>query len=338
MEKNLNIIEQVFSGYSIVEEKYKELIHRDPDPSHPIWKLLQDLPGYGPPDESGLEHKVNRGYIGWHPYGGYLWKDKKSGWDSTKSMTFEEFKEWAVDDLNIPIDFYFSVQLDARRCPHCEEEGLNKETLELSKTWYDLEGDGSNRWCDKLTKIEVDALIRNGRLSNLCKETVFIHDERIVSNRYWQENETGKWFGWPKDRTFAFNKAMEVKEPEFPTEEEVNVWSKEDGIGHDTINRCICVKARAEHIGVYGKCPHCAGRGYFVLSEPYLVLNLWLSHPRKGATRGFQVTHLPEEGLEYVREQLLRAFNIHRFHFAWVTGDRCEDIPLSKEGHINYDH
>ena len=27
--------------------------------------------------------------------------------------------------------------------------------------------------------------------------------------------------------------------------------------GHDAINRWICVKARAKHLGIYGHCEHC---------------------------------------------------------------------------------
>lgn len=339
MEKKLNIIEQKFSRYNTVEEKYNEIIHREPDASHPIWKLLQDLPGYGPHSDSGLEHRASRGYIGWGPYDDYLLERDSSGWDSTKTLTFDEFKSWGVDDLNVPIDFYFSVQLDAKRCPDCEEEGLNEETLRLSKTWYDHDGDGTNKWCNKISQEEVEALVRAGRISEVCKPTVFIHDNSIESKHYRFDDKTGKWVGWPSDKkVHKFESQMEVVAPEMPSAEEVNRWSEKDFIGHDAINRWICVKARAERLGVYGNCPRCNGRGRLDLSEPYLVLNIWWSHPRKGATRGLCVTHIPEDGIEYIRSQMLKAFNIHRFHFAWVTGDRCEDIPLSKEGHINYDH
>lgn len=56
----------------------------------------------------------------------------------------------------------------------------------------------------------------------------------------------------------------------------------------------------------------------FFIDEPYLVLNLWWSFPRKGATCGIFVTHVPESGLSYIKEQMKKAFELHKDHFSWA--------------------
>lgn len=277
MEKELNMIEKMFGTqtYTTVEEKYKEVVQREPDSNHPIWKLLVDLPGYGPCEDSGLKSRYEREYIGWGPYADYLWNEKSGGWNQTRKMTFEEFKKWKIDDFNIPIDFYFTVHQDSLRCPHCEEQGLNEETLKISKSWYNFEGlrnwvytdsehrYDANAWSNNIEQQEVEALIRGNRLNDLCKKTTFIHNESIESKRYWFDEDKEKWLGWPlSGKSEEFDKPMEVKTPDFPTAEEVNEWNRGRGMGHDSINQWICVKSKAKRLGVYGDCPNCEGRGH----------------------------------------------------------------------------
>jgi hypothetical protein len=133
-------------------------------------------------------------------------------------------------------------------CTTCEGSGFNPATKVLSNEWYGKNdydwvpysykrADGTihrrqhNRsaWSHDLTQHEVDALIKGNRLID------FTHD--------W----TGK--EWVKKDP-----------PVIPTAEEVNEWSKQ-GLGHDGINQHICVKARAEKLGIYGDCPICKGKG-----------------------------------------------------------------------------
>ena len=117
----------------------------------------------------------------------------------------------------------------SQKCKACDGSGYNKKTKEIFDAWYDFEGTGK-KWCHNITQDEVDVLIKENRLTD------FTHDF-VKSN------------GWVK------------KEP-LPnvTAEMVNEWSKH-GFGHDAINHCICVEARARRLGVWGYCEVCNGEG-----------------------------------------------------------------------------
>lgn len=101
-----------------------------------------------------------------------------------------------------------------------------------------------------------------------------------------------------------------------PTPEEVNLWERGTGFGHDAINRFICIEARARKLGVYGDCQHCEHEGYdYVQEEPSLNLVLWVLHPRKGASRGIEVKNIEEQELPDVYAYLRQAAdrNANRF-------------------------
>jgi len=85
---------------------------------------------------------------------------------------------------------------------------------------------------------------------------------------------------WKENRLTGFKK--------MPTPEEVN----NETFLHDAINQGICVETRAKRRGFWGLCGTCKGKGYIVTGKEYLGLNLWMSHPRKGATRGIEITHI----------------------------------------------
>lgn len=113
---------------------------------------------------------------------------------------------------------------------------------------------------------------------------------------------------WDKDRLSSF--------PEKPTANAVNDWSRR-GMGHDAINRFICVQARAEREGFYGECEHCAGKGsVFTAEHCNLALVLWVLHPRKGCSRGVMVKSLTEDQLPEVRAYLRGAAERNAQRFA----------------------
>lgn len=133
-------------------------------------------------------------------------------------------------------------------CRVCGGTGLNPETRKLSDAWYGGDEDydwapysykradvtiqtryNRNAWSHDITQHEVDALVKENRLMD------FTHT--------WTGTE------WVKKDP-----------PVIPTAEEVNEWSKQ-GLGHDSLNQYICVKARAEKLGIFGKCPDCEGHG-----------------------------------------------------------------------------
>ena len=117
-------------------------------------------------------------------------------------------------------------------CKTCDQQGTNQATKEIADNFY---GDGRadpNRWCDKITQDEVEALVREGRLMDLTHT--------------WSREQ--RWR--PKDP------------PYMPTADEVNRLNARASLnGHDAINRWILIKARAQRLGVYGDCPRCGGHG-----------------------------------------------------------------------------
>lgn len=165
--------------------------------------------------------------------------------------------------MRVPLDFSWPLRKpwsgyinphykDSRDCPFCLGEGLNEATVEISRAWYNLDGDRSKRWCHNITQDEVEALVKAGRLKD------FTHEIR----------GGGKWE--PKDP------------PVMPTAAEVNAWSR-NGMGHDGINRWICVETRARRLGVWGKCWVCKASG-----------TIWRNNKSRRACKAWTKTQPPE--------------------------------------------
>lgn len=142
----------------------------------------------------------------------------------------------------VPLDFdwpvgktwegYLNPHHEARSdCPACGGTGYNPATRQIADDWYDFAQTG-RRWCDDITQDEVDQLIKENRLWDFWRE--------FVPGEGWRDKD-------PKPEVTAA---------------QVNAWNKRGGImGHDAINRMICVERRARRLGVYGHCPECRGTG-----------------------------------------------------------------------------
>ena len=109
----------------------------------------------------------NPDYVWWGNHEDYMC-DKNTTWGSP--VDIESVDDlWGLDDLNELVNFYFFIERENHTCPDCDGEGLNKATCEISRSWYDFENKG-NRWCEKLTQDEVEALWEEGRLKSYFKE------------------------------------------------------------------------------------------------------------------------------------------------------------------------
>lgn len=172
-------------------------------------------------------------------------------------------------DFNWPLNKAWSGFINEyyeyrRECPFCEGSGQNPETKAISDDWYAFE-DRSRQWCHSITQDEVEALIKEKRLSDL-------------THTWSKEN------GWqPKDPPYV------------PTADEVNEWSRK-GFGHDAINCWICVETRAKRLGVWGHCEYCKGYGDLWLSPEYeKKYDAWeATDPPEG--RGWQLWETVSEG------------------------------------------
>jgi hypothetical protein len=245
--------------------------------------------------------KLNPEYTCWGPHEDYMAKGKDRGWESPSFLaTWKEFRSTfgGLNDLNECVNFYFSVNRDSKECPTCSEwsgsgsRGYNRETAQISEDFYDFNGTG-RRWCDRITEDEVDALIEAGRLGS----------------RY--NRETDKY---------------EPTNPR-PTAADVNHvnrmmrYSTDLHFGpHDAINRWILIETRAKRLGVYGLCSTCNGDGYVYTSpEAHVELVLWWLHPRKGCSKGIQISLVEKEDLSDVFSFLKEAADRNAERFARVV-------------------
>ena len=251
--------------------------------------------------------KMNPDYNSWGNGEDYM-ETKKTGWNS--AIEIESTNDlFELDDLNELVNFHFEITRDSINCESCDGSGYNKATKILSDSWYSFDDTewirisadkryNNKAWEHHLTEIEIEALVKEGRLgTDIIGYSVRFNKE----NNQWSRYDNREW--------------TLCEQPKYPTPEAVNKWSLE-GFGHDSINRFICVEARAKHLGVYGHCNKCDGKGY-IYTEPkaHLALQLWYLHPRKGASRGVLLNNVEEnefnKTIEYLQDAAKR--NANRF-------------------------
>jgi len=117
------------------------------------------------------------------------------------------------------------------------------------------------------------------------------------------------------------------------TAEEVNAANRRGSrmladLSHDGINRSILVRQRLKRLGLPHDCPTCEGHGYvYTEGKPHVSLTLWWLHPRKGCSRGIEITRIQREELPEIFGHLRFAAdrNAERFsrvpcHFAGAVG------------------
>jgi hypothetical protein len=236
--------------------------------------------------------KGNYSYLGWGNGEDYMCS-KDGGWNSPmEEQTVEGLVE--QDDLNEVVHGYFFVSRESSKCTACDCTGYNPETRVLSERWYHDPSNNrsSNLWYGRnlyegwqydITDDEIEALVRSGRLWDLVPERVRFDDE-LGS---WVRHDGSKW--------------VPCAPPKMPSTDEVNAWARKF-IGHDAINRGICVRTRATRLGFYGKCQVCGGDGQVhVEDEAHLGLQLWILHPRKGASRGMVIKDVTEDDIPLIR-------------------------------------
>ena len=248
--------------------------------------------------------KLNPGYCHWGPGEDYMdypkeGEESKGGWRS--SVVHETWADSApmLDELNEVVNFYFAIERAAKPCEACDQSGSNPETKKISDDFYGnyMESD-PNRWCDKITQDEADALVAGNRLHDLTSH--------YVAGEGWVKNDP----------------------PTPVTAEMVNALNRQNaprGMGfmqHDAINRWILVETRAKRLGVYGKCQECGGEGHiYTEPEAKLQLTLWVLHPRKGASRGWLIKDVKQTELPEVFAFLKQAADRNAERFAKVVAE-----------------
>jgi hypothetical protein len=231
--------------------------------------------------------KINSDYPHWGNFEDNMSNNKEIGWD--KPIEHNNWKEF-IESFSLPNDynecpnFYFEISRKNHTCPHCDGTNLNKATKQLSDDWYDLDHTG-RKWSVDINDSEVEALVKAGRLFDFFDE------------RYRFDDEIGSWVVLERAEKYEDSKWVPCDKPKLPTAQEVNRWAKGRGMGHDCINQWICVETRAKDLGVYGNCEHCDGGYIYDESQATVSLQLWILHPRKGASRGVYIHKIEHDDL-----------------------------------------
>lgn len=182
---------------------------------------------------------------------------------------------------------------DRHKCPYCHESlGWSNDYNILQNDWYSWDkvdwkpnpyrqGARYNAaaWNNNITQDDVNALIEAGRLWDFTRVPLNEGQKEIVKKKI--ADGDNSWL--PFDNGYI------------PTAKEVNEWNLK-GIGHDSLNCSIVIKARLKKEGKSHVCSKCDGTGHYWQSEKAKELfEDWEEYgPPKG--EGFQLWSTTTEG------------------------------------------
>lgn len=270
--------------------------------------------------------KLNPSYLGWGPHEDYMWKEG-DGWNSRQIFaTWVDFGPWKLCDLNECVNFYFSVHRASEDCATCGGSGTHPDAQWVADSFY---SHSSPFKPQSLRAMQAEAIMR-GFGSDPKRSLGFgTYPSEELLEKYGpafrafceRMRERGSWADDITEDEAA--KLIEERRAN-PGDTAASINARNApgarGIdGHDAINRWILIKRRCERLGLPDTCPTCEGRGH-VFTEPaaHVSLTLWWLHPRKGCSRGLEVTKLAEEDLPAVFAFLRAAADRNADRFAKV--------------------
>lgn len=189
----------------------------------------------------------------------------------------------------VPLDFDWPINKTwegflnplhvATKCEACDGTGSSPQARHLKDKWYGyVEFDPAERGSVpfKPTDPAVDAFARR----NVTRSPEFYGRGELAVMREAMrlcDHWNGSWSHhlnaddvaalvagsrlYDFTHTWTKEHRWQPKEPPYvPTPHEVNVWSI-SGMGHDSINQWICVKAECKRLGVPDTCAECGGEG-----------------------------------------------------------------------------
>lgn len=162
----------------------------------------------------------------------------------------------------------------SRRCQACEGSGYSPEGALESARWYGRapfspEETGSEPFTPRTPQVADFALRQTERSPEFYGSgpaAVLRESERLclLWNQAWGHHLSQEDVDalWAEERLWAFDEREDKSWPldPAPLAREVNLWSL-GGMGHDSINHSICVRARCERLGVAYYCSACDGEG-----------------------------------------------------------------------------
>lgn len=224
--------------------------------------------------------KANPSYLGWGPHEDYMCGEGEV-WSSRIIVpTWAEFGPWKLDELNECVNFYFEVNRASEDCKTCGGNGYHPDAQRVANSFYPHQ-------CDQID---------------------------IPRSEAWHDKIT-------QDEVQALVDGGRLRDVKSPTAAEVNEAQHKPGFGrHDGINRMILIDARLKRLGLPQHCPTCEGHGS-VFTEPaaHVSLVLWWLHPRKGCSRGIEVTTIQQADLPAVAKFLREAADRNATRFAGLS-------------------
>lgn len=210
----------------------------------------------------------------------------------------------------VPLDFDWPVNKvwkgfineapsPATKCPRCDGSGASQTADRLKDLWYGYKSfKPEDRGSIPFTPS--DAPVRRFAERNITQSPDYYGGEAAIVReanrlcRFWN----GSWSHhlnaddvaalvaadrlWDLTRTWAPGTGWKDRDPPYvPTPREVNDWSV-GGMGHDSINQWVCVKAECKRLGEPWQCDRCEGEG-----------ELWPSPEAKATYEACEATEPP---------------------------------------------
>lgn len=223
--------------------------------------------------------------------------DKNDSWD-LKEMEKLNAEQWQINLLSLNPSY---VHWGPGEGYMWTKEGCNSE--QYHKTWKDFGPWG----LDELNEVVnfYFSVERESVPCVACDKTGYAPKAKQIADDWYDFAGTGrKWSDKiTQDEVQALVDCgrlpeLQKKFDRVPTANEVNQWQKGPWIGHDAINRCICVEQRCKRLGYDLYCPECGGAGFvYIAPKAHVELTLWILHPRKGASRGVRIMNVEQNDL-----------------------------------------
>jgi hypothetical protein len=202
----------------------------------------------------------------------------------------------------------------ADKCTACDGTGYSSEAKHLADQWYGKvpfrpEDRGSVPFKPEDEAVRAFAqrnVTRSPEYYGTSPRAVQIEAERLAAhwNRGWSHhlNEHDVAALINSDRLMDFTHTWTPKtrwQPKVPactpTPHEVNIWSI-SGMGHDSINQWVCVKAECARLGVAHECAKCGGEGEIWPSEEAKAAYEAWEQINPPAGEGYQIWETVSEG------------------------------------------
>jgi hypothetical protein len=273
---------------------------------------------------------LNPHYVSWGPHEDCMMKEGDD-WESRRIIpTWREYDS-RLDDLNEVVHFYFSIDRSGIKCENCGGDGYHPHAHWTSDSFY---RHSSPFVCEEVEDRAAHDLVRSFSFEapdqKPLRQAKF--PSPAVLKRYGRPfldfcREMSDGDGFWNDKITQDEVNALVKEKRLQagvTADEVNAAQEHswgDSMKHDAISRQILIRRRCERLGVPVTCLACEGSGRISVArdKTRLVLTLWVLHPRKGASRGVEISSIRKSELPAIIKFLKKAAERNAERFAKVN-------------------